>query len=65
MQERTYRDALNEALDEEMARDENVYLMGEEVAEYHGAYKVSKGLWEKYSDKRVIDTPITESGTSR
>lgn len=62
MQKITLRDALNQAIDEEMARDESVYLLGEEVAEYHGAYKVSKGLWEKYSDKRVIDTPITEAG---
>jgi pyruvate dehydrogenase E1 component beta subunit len=62
MQIVTFRDALNQAIDEEMQRDENVYLLGEEVAEYHGAYKVSKGLWEKYSDKRVIDTPITEAG---
>jgi len=50
------------AMDEEMERDENVFLMGEEVAQYQGAYKVSKGLWEKYGDKRVIDTPITEAG---
>lgn len=58
----TYREALNEALDEEMARDERVFLMGEEVAEYNGAYKVSRGLWDKYGDRRVIDTPITEEG---
>lgn len=57
-----YRQALNEALDEEMARDKNVFLMGEEVAEYNGAYKVSQGLWDKYGDKRVIDTPIAEAG---
>lgn len=56
------RDALNQALDEEMARDERVFLMGEEVAQYDGAYKVSRGLWKKYGDKRVIDTPITEMG---
>ncbi|KAJ0404577.1 hypothetical protein ATCC90586_004873 [Pythium insidiosum] len=60
--EMTVRDALNTALDEELARDETVFLMGEEVAKYNGAYKVSKGLWEKYGDKRVIDTPITEMG---
>ena len=60
----TVRDALNGAIDEEMGRDESVFLMGEEVAEYQGAYKVSKGLWEKYGDKRVIDTPITEMGFS-
>ncbi|KAK0081078.1 hypothetical protein PV325_012824 [Microctonus aethiopoides] len=58
----TVRDALNSALDEEMERDERVYLMGEEVALYDGAYKVSRGLWKKYGDKRVIDTPITEAG---
>ena len=58
----TVRDALNSALDEEMERDEKVFLMGEEVALYDGAYKVSRGLWKKYGDKRVIDTPITEAG---
>ncbi|XP_066941061.1 pyruvate dehydrogenase E1 component subunit beta, mitochondrial-like [Macrobrachium rosenbergii] len=59
----TVRDALNSALDEEMERDEAVFLMGEEeVVQYDGAYKVSRGLWKKYGDKRVIDTPITESG---
>jgi pyruvate dehydrogenase E1 component beta subunit len=47
------------AMDEEMARDEKVFLLGEEVAQYQGAYKVSKGLYQKYGDKRVIDTPIT------
>jgi pyruvate dehydrogenase E1 component beta subunit len=56
------RDALNSALDEEMARDENVFILGEEVAQYQGAYKVTKGLWQKYGDKRVVDTPITEMG---
>ena len=58
----TVRDALNQAMDEEMERDEKVFLMGEEVAQYDGAYKVSRGLWRKYGDKRVIDTPITEMG---
>jgi len=58
----TIRDALNSALDEELARDSRVFLMGEEVAQYDGAYKVSRGLWKKYGDKRVIDTPITEMG---
>jgi len=58
----TVRDALNTALDEELARDDRVFLMGEEVAQYDGAYKVSRGLWKKYGDKRVIDTPITEMG---
>ncbi len=62
MREITMRDALREAIDEEMARDETVFLMGEEVAEYHGAYKVSRGLLDKYGAKRVIDTPITENG---
>ena len=56
------RDALNSALDEEMERDERVFIIGEEVAQYDGAYKVSRGLWKKYGDKRVIDTPITEMG---
>ncbi|KAG6585023.1 Pyruvate dehydrogenase E1 component subunit beta [Phytophthora cinnamomi] len=60
--EMTVRDALNTAMDEELERDEEVFLMGEEVAQYNGAYKVSKGLWEKYGDKRIIDTPITEQG---
>ncbi|KAH9421625.1 Pyruvate dehydrogenase E1 component subunit beta, mitochondrial [Dermatophagoides pteronyssinus] len=58
----TVRDALNTALDEELERDENVFIMGEEVAQYDGAYKITKGLWRKYGDKRVIDTPITEMG---
>lgn len=60
--EMTVRDALNSAMDEEMESDEKVFLIGEEVARYNGAYKVSKGLWDKYGDKRVIDTPITEAG---
>jgi len=58
----TVRDALNTALDEELERDEKVFVIGEEVAQYDGAYKVTKGLWRKYGDKRVIDTPITEMG---
>lgn len=61
-QQMTVRDALNSALDEEMARDDRVFILGEEVALYDGAYKVSRGLWKKYGDKRVIDTPITEMG---
>uniref|UniRef100_A0A2P2HXA6 Pyruvate dehydrogenase E1 component subunit beta n=1 Tax=Hirondellea gigas TaxID=1518452 RepID=A0A2P2HXA6_9CRUS len=56
------RDALNSAIDEEMDRDEKVLIMGEEVAQYDGAYKITRGLWRKYGDKRVIDTPITEAG---
>lgn len=58
----TMRDALNLALKEELARDPSVFLMGEEVAEYQGAYKVTRGLLEKFGPKRVIDTPITELG---
>ncbi|MDX8414308.1 MAG: pyruvate dehydrogenase complex E1 component subunit beta [Mariprofundales bacterium] len=58
----TYREALNQAMCEEMARDDRVFLMGEEVAEYNGAYKVSQGMLEKFGAKRVIDTPITELG---
>ena len=58
----TMREALNQALREELKRDENVFLMGEEVAAYQGAYKVTKGLLEEFGDKRVIDTPITELG---
>ena len=58
----TMREALNQALREEMSRDQDVFLMGEEVAEYQGAYKVTKGLLEQLGPKRVIDTPITELG---
>ncbi|HVH11518.1 MAG TPA: pyruvate dehydrogenase complex E1 component subunit beta [Longimicrobium sp.] len=58
----TYREALNQALAEEMERDPDVFLMGEEVGVYNGAYKVSKGLLEKFGDMRVVDTPITELG---
>ena len=58
----TVRDAIGSAIDEEMERDDAVYVMGEEVAQYEGAYKVTKGLYRKYGDKRVIDTPITEAG---
>lgn len=58
----TYREALNAALAEEMERDPNVFLMGEEVGLYNGAYKVSKGLLDRFGDKRVVDTPITELG---
>ena len=57
-----YREALNEAMSEEMRRDPNVFLMGEEVAEYDGAYKVSKGMLAEFGAKRVIDTPIAELG---
>jgi pyruvate dehydrogenase E1 component beta subunit len=58
----TYRDALNQALREEMRRDPKVFLMGEEVGVYQGAYKVSRGLLQEFGEKRVIDTPITEQG---
>jgi len=60
MQQLSFRDALNQALDEELARDESVFLMGEEVGHYQGAYKVSQGLLDKYGERRIIDTPITE-----
>jgi pyruvate/2-oxoglutarate/acetoin dehydrogenase E1 component len=58
----TYRDAIREALDEEIARDPMVVVMGEEVAQYNGAYKVTQGLWDKWGDKRLVDTPISEAG---
>ncbi len=58
----TMREALNQAMREEMKRDENVFLMGEEVAAYQGAYKVSKGLLDEFGERRVIDSPITELG---
>ena len=62
MREITYRQALNEALAEELERDPNVFLMGEEVAQYNGAYKVSQGLLDRFGAKRIIDTPISENG---
>jgi pyruvate dehydrogenase E1 component beta subunit len=62
VREISYRQALNEAMEEEMRRDPNVFLLGEEVAEYHGAYKVSQGLLEKFGPQRVLDTPISEGG---
>ncbi|XP_061429978.1 pyruvate dehydrogenase E1 component subunit beta, mitochondrial [Lethenteron reissneri] len=58
----TVRDALNQAMEEEMERDERVMLLGEEVGQYDGAYKVSRGLLKKFGEKRIIDTPITEMG---
>src|SRR4030081_1105204 len=58
----TMRDALHLALREDLARDANVFLMGEEVAEYQGAYKVTRGLLQEFGPKRVIDTPTTELG---
>lgn len=57
-----FREALREAMSEEMRRDENIFLMGEEVAEYNGAYKVSQGMLDEFGEKRVIDTPIAELG---
>ncbi|MDQ6845069.1 MAG: pyruvate dehydrogenase complex E1 component subunit beta [Bacteroidota bacterium] len=62
MREIAFREALREAMVEEMRRDESVFLMGEEVAEYNGAYKVSQGMLEEFGEKRVIDTPISELG---
>ncbi|MDP2883492.1 MAG: pyruvate dehydrogenase complex E1 component subunit beta [Ignavibacteria bacterium] len=56
------REAINQAIDEEMARDERVFLMGEEVANYQGAYKVSQGLLQKWGPRRIVDTPIAETG---
>lgn len=58
----TVREALREAMREEMQRDENVYLMGEEVGQYQGAYKISQGLLDEFGPRRVVDTPITEMG---
>ena len=58
----TVREAIREAMSEEMRSDETVYLMGEEVAEYQGAYKISQGMLDEFGPKRVIDTPITEHG---
>src|SRR5690554_4523322 len=62
MREIQFREALNEAMSEEMRRDESVFLMGEEVAEYDGAYKVSRGMLKEFGPRRVIDTPISELG---
>lgn len=62
MRELTYRQALREAMIEEMERDERVFLMGEEVGHYNGAYKVSEGLLERFGERRVVDTPIAEAG---
>lgn len=61
MPEITYREALRHALAEEIQRDENVVVIGEEVAEYDGAYKVTEGLWKRFGDKRIVDTPISEA----
>jgi pyruvate dehydrogenase E1 component beta subunit len=64
MAEITFREALRDAMSEEMRRDPNVFLMGEEVAQYNGAYKVSQGMLDEFGEQRVIDTPITELGFS-
>ena len=64
MREIQFREAVAEAMSEEMRRDERIYLMGEEVAEYNGAYKASKGMLDEFGAKRVIDTPISELGFS-
>ena len=62
LKQQTVREALRDGMAEEMRRDETVFLMGEEVAEYQGAYKISQGMLDEFGDKRVIDTPITEHG---
>lgn len=62
MRELRFREALREAMNEEMRKDPNIFLLGEEVAEYNGAYKVSQGMLDEFDEKRVIDTPITELG---
>ncbi len=62
MRQIAFREALREAMSEEMRRDDRVFLMGEEVAEYNGAYKVSQGMLDEFGPKRVIDTPISELG---
>tara|TARA_B100001063_G_scaffold191894_1_gene182960 strand:- start:3413 stop:4390 length:978 start_codon:yes stop_codon:yes gene_type:complete len=64
MRQIQFREAICEAMSEEMRKDETIYLMGEEVAEYNGAYKASKGMLDEFGDKRVIDTPISELGFS-
>lgn len=58
----TVREAINSAIDEELERDKKVFLMGEEVGQYGGAYKISKGLFDKWGGDRIIDTPISEIG---
>ena len=62
MRQIQFREAICEAMSEEMRKDESIYLMGEEVAEYNGAYKASKGMLDEFGDKRVVDTPISELG---
>lgn len=60
MKEIQFRDAVRDAMSEEMRRDKNVFLMGEEVAEYNGAYKASQGMLDEFGPDRVLDTPISE-----
>ena len=62
MRELQFREALREAMSEEMRKEDKIYLMGEEVAEYNGAYKVSQGMLAEFGPRRVIDTPISELG---
>jgi pyruvate dehydrogenase E1 component beta subunit len=64
MKQIQFREAIAEAISEEMRLDDRVFLMGEEVAEYNGAYKASKGLLDEFGSKRIIDTPISEGGFS-
>ena len=64
MREIQFREAVAEAIREEMRLDDRIFLMGEEVAEYNGAYKASKGLFDEFGPKRIIDTPISEAGFS-
>ena len=61
-QKMSVRESINSAMSDEIERDSKVFLIGEEVAQYNGAYKVSKGMWDRYGDKRIVDTPITEAG---
>ena len=60
-----YREALKEAMSEEMRKDKRVFLCGEEVAQYNGAYKISQGMLDEFGPKRIIDTPISENGLRR
>ena len=60
----SYREALNQALSEEIERDDSVFLLGEEVAQFRGSYKVSEGMLEKFGHSRIIDTPISEAAFS-
>ena len=62
MKEYTFREVIAQGMSEEMRKDESIYLIGEEVAEYNGAYKASKGMLDEFGPKRVIDSPISELG---